>query len=735
MNISCQHSANTQKFIVVPKLHVLGANIGSNVFNTVNTVEREINAIKHGIFSNIVLHSGFDPKYDPFDAQTSDNFAHYTPGTTDFSEWISNNYIQDMSYVDVNKSTVYNEYSYLTQMVAAQGSSSAPNAFYSIPDDNILSFGVIRNKLTNQWEWCLIDEGNEKCNLTLESRLITYFTGGTVDFSHITQEDSDLRLYNHALLGETVTVLPGKQVLDFPTYGICPPVSSADFDYSWDNHSLTDLNMSYAHAQYYNNTVYNFFLGGTKVLPSGASTPIYEYPSDGFNYEYSPENVNHSIFDFPGEHSYFWGTTPPSGVSKARNSGGNGSGTNYFRYYIPSMDYCVGSSVLTYTPNLPNHYHENNFRYTGSVLSNPNAYSSMLGHTREGKVVRLPEIRTDFNNSNSIAYCSDAPHSMTKQTNRYTSLYEGSPSLKNRPPLKSGISKNFFEDYAPSTTNEGYLSDRDVILVNKGIGPEYGLTQNHYGITNGTTRGLNISSIPREIEFELFYCANINNPFACQNLFNFGRKLNAFTSGFNTGILKESVQNKVVYNYNNPNENDFVHIQQLKDYSNSSLVYGCEWEIQNTPANVSTIESIINGSSAWAWHTTQPKCTKVIPTVDITGVWIWENCGVPKFGSKKLIGTKNNITEHYSYGEYFLAYFAHNLYLIDSQTFNTYFYTAQEFKELVDDMIDPNDTGNAYNYNKTTNVTTYSTCLDPFTTTTSDLPMGTKRSSYSKLGA
>lgn len=719
-NKSCNTSATTQHFIIVPKLHVLGANISGNTFNTVDTTQKEIESIKHGIFTNIVLHVNTDPKVDAFNTQ--DSLSTVVSGDENNWQKANSAFSSEMTYINTTKSILYNEYSYISKQILPQ---TMANGFYDIPSDNILDFGVIYNKNTHAYEFCLIDEGNEKCNLTLEARLLTYWDGSG---SYIrSSDDADNRLYPHNLIGNTFTIPAGKQVSDFATYAPDDTLSGSDnIVNTWDSHNLLDLNPHMLDAVYYNNLIFNFFLCGTKIVPSN---PIYEHGT--YPYDYSAENAFYSFSDFPGENQYFWQQSP--NYIRSRNSSGSNN-IQYFRYYTPAMGFITAN--LQPTPENVNH--EYNFRYTGSILSNPNAYSSMLGHRADGKVVRMPEVRTDLNGA-SVSLCTDNPHSMSKQTGRY-SYKNVNGTLKPRVPLKSGVSNKLFNDNNIPDAPEGYLSDRDSILVSKGIGPEYSLNSHHWGLiylwSGGSLYGLKSYSAPREVEFELFYCSNINNPFASQNLFNFGRKLNKLTSGFNTGILKESVANKLTYNYSNPNENDFVHIQELKDYTNSSLIYGCEWEMLNTGQNVTRIQNLLNGSTSW-WAN-QPACTNVIPTVDVNGVWIWENCGVPKFGSKKLIGKRDTATGHYTYGKYFLAYFAHNLYLIDDITFNTYFYTAQEFKEHIDTMIDPNDTGFAANadegHSASAGPITFNNCIDPFNIS-NILPIGIKGSSYSKYGS
>lgn len=721
-NLSCNTSATTQRFIIVPKLHVLGANISNNTFNTVDTVQKEIDSIKHGIFTNIVLHVNLDPKTDAFNTQDSLSTIVNAPETN----WQKANttFTNEMTYVDSLKSILYNEYNYLSKSMFPAGNTG----FYDIPSDNILNFGVIYNKNTQAYEYCLIDEGNEKCNLSLESRLATYnyrsHIGGVAPGYEMA--DSDLRYYHHALIGNPVTVLPGFITSDFATWYIDDDLSSQDnLVNTWDYHTIKDLNIDVYKAIYYNNLIFNFYLGGTKINPTNP-----QYEDSTYQHDYSPENCINSLSQFPGLNTHFWETDTTT-YYIGRNSSGTEGGIQYFRYYAPNMGYIIEGDGTS------NINHEYQFRYTGSLFSNPNAYSSMLGHRGDGKVVRMPEFRTDLNNA-TIPYssCTDNPHSMTKQTVRY-SYKNVNGELKPRVPLKSGVSNKFFNDGSHSAysnipdAEEGYLSDRDSILVSKGVGPEYSLMSHTTSFQGGTGSHLNIKSIPEEIEFELFYCTNINNPFASQNLFNFGRKLNKFTSGFNTGILKESVQNKLTYNYTNPNENDFVHIQQLKDYTNSSLIYGCSWEMINNAQNVNKISNLLQNPT---WWVTQPTCTVVTPTVDVNNIYIWENCGVPKFGSKKLIGKKDPVTGHYTYGKYFLAYFAHNLYLIDKITFDTYFYTAQEFMELVDDMIDPNDVGYLENCTSSFNVL-YNNALDPFTnTSTDDLALSYNRCGFMKDG-
>lgn len=725
-NNSCNTSATKQYFIIVPKLHVLGANISGNIFNTVDTVEKEINSIKHSLYSNIVLHVNTDPKNDAFNTQDSKSL--YANGNESNWQKANSTFISEMSYTNIAKSTQYDEMSYLNKLTMTKG-------FYDIPSDNILDFGIIKNRRTGSYEYCLIDEGSEKSNYTLESKLITFYS---YNYDGSVSEESDKRIYPHALIGQTINFanLNEKRVTDFSTYSLDDSQCSSDNPvWTWGIHTLKDLNPNAYILEYTMNTMYNFFICGTKI--NNGSADVYE--DSTYPLIYSAENSEYSLYNFPGsnESLHYW--PQASENICAINSGWTDStpirpstSASFWRYYIPGTNYCTVSAGQSYN-------HQFQWRFVGNLLSDANAFTSQLGHNHTGRTVRMPEVRTDLNNA-TITYLngngvetsySDTPHSYSKQTNRFSYKYDNGNLVK-RVPLKSGVSNKIFNTNPSDPTsagfnsNEGLLHDRDVILVNKGIGPDYSIS-NHRGTYSTNPQSWSFSNTywPQEIEFELFYCANINNPFASQNLLNFGRKLNALTSNFNTGILKETVPNKLFYDYSNPNENDFVHIQQLKDYSNSSIVYGCTWELPNSAQNCNAFSNLLNNAS---WTATQPKLTNVIPTVEIKNVYIWEKCGTPYFGSTTLKGKKQTTganAGHYTYGEYYLAYFAHNLYLIDKQTFDEYFYTAQEFMDLADDLIDPSNTG----HNSVT------TAMAPFTTNgTTELPNGVSLSSYNRIG-
>ena len=126
-----------------------------------------------------------------------------------------------------------------------------------------------------------------------------------------------------------------------------------------------------------------------------------------------------------------------------------------------------------------------------------------------------------------------------------------------------------------------------------------------------------------------------------------------------------------------------VKIQQLDDYTNSSLIYGSTITINTTDTAF---------QNATPNTHSQLNMISVVPTVEIKNVYVWEADGTCSFTSKTLTGTCMN--DVWTYGQYYLAYFAHKLFLIHKNIYDMYMYNATEFKQLALNMVN----NSSYNY-------------------------------------
>lgn len=326
--------------------------------------------------------------------------------------------------------------------------------------------------------------------------------------------------------------------------------------------------------------------------------------------------------------------------------------------------YCYLTSDTPWSASGANSYRP--ARYIGSLVSDCNAYASSLaymkGNNTTGRIVQVPEQNVNGYGINTQIHGSTVRRSRSKQVQLRHIPYKLGVDARIRPTWTDLLDTILCD--------EGYLSSRDVILASV-------CNQEH---KNGLFNNANMNI--KELEFELFYCANINDPTPTMNLVTFGRKINKIRSGFDTHIPATN------HTFAAMNSTDTVKIRtnQFNNVSESRAIYGSSVVIDDfTYTDVSPQYSGSNNLHI-----------SVTPSVTFTNIYVWNNNGI-NFNSKITLTGSQISAGQFTYGEYLVGIYDKRTYLIPKSTYNAYMYNPGDFIQLAYDICS-NDNNDPFKY-------------------------------------
>ena len=513
---------------------------------------------------------------------------------------------------------------------------------YTYPDDQYM-LGMIKNVALNTWEPCIIAEESEKAYYTLETRLFTY----------------PLRSSNEIFA-------------DAPDYGILCDTDGA------------------IHG-YYDPYTYSYITG---------AIPAY----DEFDYDTNFYSLDEN--QLQAERLYECDHQDPYNITMAFFLQGLTKGCNWHYYEneacavktaTDKLSYCL-SSYSSPARYLINHTHwsENSIntpgRYMGGILTNCNAYASTIGvvsgnpgASPRNRVVQLPE--------HKIANILESNYSVSAQGIKYhkskqCQLQDGRGNIRKKLGVDNGHT-GYHTYNQEMRCSEGYLNDRDVILASVNAEDH---ASGLFNINNNNVK---------EIEFELFYCANINDPTAVLNLVTFAKKLNALSSGFNTHIPNSSHPLST-------NSNDAVTVRA--DNFNITSTDSAQITYKSSVTFDSVTENDSVGSVS-QFNGTNNTHISVIPSVSCKNMYTWSGMYNIKniYNTPVVINGSNLSSYNFTYGTYIIAYYDRSLYLIDKASYDAYFYNPGDFIDFATkmcagesgeaDIYDQFRYANAYTYN------------------------------------
>lgn len=320
--------------------------------------------------------------------------------------------------------------------------------------------------------------------------------------------------------------------------------------------------------------------------------------------------------------------------------------------------------ISRYLKNTADNYysHYDFWRYIGGLLSDSNMYESQLGivNYSSGSTVYKGVVQVPINGkaqSSGNPWTSASVSDLPKTTQYVVPRY------------KAGISMTG----TGYQNKEGFCTDRDVILV-----------------SDGELYGLNNNNI-KEMEFELFYCVNVNDPTATMNLVNFATQLNYLTANFNTKIPK-SEQIDAFMSSSTTNK---VYPQINARYS--TVQYGSK-------VTFTQINNDYKGEGILNMRNYENSDVQTVPYVTFYGIYVWLQGKSPVMKNKyTLIGNKVAGTNRYTYGEYFIGLYDRALFLIDKITYDAYMYNPEKFTNEVVELLSKTDMENIGPFNSTNN--------------------------------
>lgn len=695
-NNDCRYNPLPEEFAAISELHLLGCTYDSytNILNSFGNSA-------HNILTDKTYFLDALPQVS---ALTDDEDIEF------WKRGYYNGYKDDAAYSDGNAVAAEMRKPYEKYIDTKYILLAAQSDYTNYPGNQVFSAGMIRTKReqgSDLYMPCLVGGGG-KSYYTLETRLSTlpnnacrYFVQamGAQGVFQIGNNTESYDLGYGLAQNESLNPYSFYNMASLPRYSITNVIRDITQlkytgDYDGDTYLIPGTSQ-WAEAPGFYSELSTSYLSAEQTymhkdyIGWELNRPEYYAGIHGMSFFLAPE-INTSEADiFDDNAAFCYGDDSLSIYS----------GAGIYRYGIASG---WGWNQFTSGPYI------NPIRYTGSILSDPNMYASTLAYDSGGKyIVQVPEWRVNASGGYwkqlNTSFSTKQHRSKMCQIDR-APAYAGLDKISS-PTGWSSISSQYPEHFPtslnipPLNSIEGYASTRDTILAS------INTTAGHSGLLN------NLNDNIKDIEFELFYCVNVNDPTAALNLVEFNNKLLEIHqnipnwNGFDTKIVNKN--NTLA----SPNASNTVRgVPNIETaYNTTHLIYKSsvqfdeiEYETHRESYNYGPqyVPEIPGFSTTYQPTGAVNLHLEVIPSVIITAFMDWTGNKGPVYTETKTItGTVTgsaNSQKVYTYGEYIIALFNNKIYLVSKSNYKKYMYNPVDFISLAQNIC--NGTDDIYSY-------------------------------------